>query len=215
MRPGARALVVTLVVVTTTVAAAGWFMRGAPTPGWIEAPPELRAILWPEPVPVTDFALSDQFGEPFGPGRLADRWTFMFFGYLQCPDVCPMTLHTMKTFRELLLARDPDSASHAFVFVTVDPEHDSLEDLGAYVAYFDPEFVGLGGKVDEMRKLTRRMAVMSVDVSDGTGVRRFDHTSSIMVLDPLGRAVAALPPPHDPRRMVARFLQLQAYLRAR
>jgi protein SCO1 len=186
---------------------------GTPGSTWSSAPPEVRAVLWPEPLPLADFRLHTQHGAAFGPADLRGQWSFMFFGYLQCPDVCPMTLSAMRDMRSMMLARDAGAAGHRFLFVSVDSTFDRAEAMAPYLAFYDPEFIGLLGPAEALAPLTSSLAVMHIEHRDDDGVRSIDHTSSVMVLDPDGRAVAALPPPHHPELMLARFEQIRAHLR--
>lgn len=187
----------------------------SPLEAWSKAPPEVRALLWPEPRPLPAFALRTQHGEAFGPQDFRGQWNFVFFGFLQCPDVCPTTLSALRAFRRAELAQDPEAARHRFVFVSVDPGHDSAEAIGAYLGFFDPDFIGLHGPQDALTPLLQGLSIMAVPVESPGGGRSIDHTSSVIVIDPSGHAVGALPPPHEPQAMQARFARLRAYLEAR
>jgi protein SCO1 len=181
----------------------------APAAGWEQAPPEVRAVLWPEPRALGEFSLLTQHGQPFGAADFAAGWSLLFFGYLQCPDVCPTTLQALRVLRQL---QPEGSAPLRVVFVSVDPGNDRPEHVGAYLQHFDPTFVGLSGDAAELQRLTAALAVKHVEFVDASGRRSIDHTSSVMLIDPRGRAVAALPPPHQPERMLARIEQVRAYL---
>jgi protein SCO1 len=186
---------------------------GGPGSAWASAPPEVRAVLWPEPRPVAPFSLMTQHGETFGADDLRGQWSFLFFGYLQCPDVCPMTLSAMRDMRATMIAGDARAAAHRFVFVSVDPKLDRAESMRPYLGFYDTDFVGLLGDADALAPLTASLAVMHIEHRDEDGIRSIDHTSSVMVIDPDGRAVAALPPPHHPEIMLARFEQIRRHLR--
>ena len=202
-----------LVVMAASVAAAAWLNRpDGDGLSWGKAPPAVQAVLWPEPRPLTGFALETQHGEPFDAASLEGRWNFLFFGYLSCPDVCPISLHAMRAFRQHLTARNPSAGNHRFIFVTVDPEHDRPENIGVYLEQFDPEFIGLHGPMDEIARLAELLAVKHMEFTHESGYRSIDHTSSLMIVDPKGRAVGALPPPLKPERMVEQFEGLHAWL---
>jgi protein SCO1 len=179
-------------------------------PGWANAPPELRAILWPEPVPIRAFTLVDQHEQPFGPERLQGQWTFLFFGYLQCPDVCPTAMHILRDYRGLLATAHPGLA-HQVVFVSVDPEHDRPPQIADYMAFFDPRFVGLSGSHEALAALAGPLAIKYYEHFDDRGRRSIDHTSSIMIVDPAGRVLGAFPPPQRPERMLELFWQLRRH----
>lgn len=179
-------------------------------PGWANAPPELRAILWPEPMPIAPFGLLDQHGRPFGPERLQGQWSFVFFGYLQCPDVCPMAMQILRDYRRALAAAQP-GLPHQVVFVSVDPEYDRPEQIRAYLDFFDPAFVGLSGTAEALAELAGPLAVKYYLHFDEHGRRAIDHTSSIMIVDPQGRVLGAFPPPQRPERMLELFTALRRH----
>ncbi len=183
-----------------------------PAPGWANAPPELRAILWPEPLPIGRFELTDQHGKPFGPAELQGRWTFLFFGYLQCPDVCPTAMHILRDYRRQLRESQPN-LPHQVVFVSVDPAHDRPEQMGEYLGFFDAEFIGLSGSAEALAALAGPLAVKYYEVVDDHGRRSIDHTSSIMIVDPQGRVLGAFPPPQRPEQMLTRFAELRRHYR--
>ncbi len=100
-------------------------------------PPALRAgTALPEPRALADFSLADQNGQPFSREDLRGRWTLLFTGFTNCPDVCPLTIATMADLRRRL-ARD----DLQFLFVSVDPERDTPEVIRRYLAHFDPGLV--------------------------------------------------------------------------
>jgi protein SCO1 len=181
-------------------------------PGWANAPQELRAILWPEPLPIGEFQLVDQRGDPFGPEQLRGRWTFLFFGYLQCPDVCPTAMQVLRDYRQALAASYP-GLPHQVVFVSVDPEYDRPPQIAEYMAFFDEEFVGLSGSDEALAELARPLAVKYYLHFDPQGRRAIDHTSSIMIVDPQGRVLGAFPPPQRPERMLELFASLRRHYR--
>lgn len=203
-----------LIVVMAATLAAGLLLVGRKPPAgtaWGAAPPAVQAVMWPEPRPLADVTLSTQHGETFTTADLEDRWSLMFFGYLDCPDVCPTSLHAMKSMREHLTARSAGTDLR-MVFVSVDPSDDDPEEMAEYLAWYDPEFIGLRGAEAEIARLAESMAVKYVEFVDEAGYRSIDHTSSVMIVDPSGRMVGALPPPLVPERMAERFLALRSYL---
>lgn len=192
---------VSSVVVATTAA---WLYNGNPSvaaAGWNSAPASLRSVLWPEPLELAEFELTTQTGRRFTEKSFAGQWDLVFFGYLDCPDICPMTLGAMRQMRRMLMARGfpPDAAR--FILVSVDTGNDSPARMGRYLAEFDPEFIGLTGAQAMVDRLAESLAVHYQKVPDSPG-NVIDHTSSLMIIDPDGRAVGAMQPPLVPERMV-------------
>jgi protein SCO1 len=141
---------------------------------------------------------------------IVGQWTFLFFGYLQCPDVCPTAMHILRDYRRLLAAADPGLA-HQVVFVSVDPEYDRPAHIADYMAFFDPEFIGLSGTHDALAALAGPLAIKYYECVDENGRRSIDHTSSILIVDPAGRVLGAFPPPQRPERMLDLFRQLRRH----
>ncbi len=181
-------------------------------PSWRAPPQEIEGIIWPAAHPIGPFQLQTQHGKPFAPASFSGTWSFVFFGFLQCPDVCPTTLERMRAFRHLLISENPAADQYQFVFVTVDPAHDSPAATLSYLAFFDPAFLGLSGPESEISKLARSMSAHYERVVDDRGRTQFEHTTSVFVIDPQGRLVAALPAPHEPASMASMFTALRQHL---
>jgi protein SCO1/2 len=166
-----RALYHCLMLVTLLAACGGPAFRGSPLA---------------EPVAVPDFSLTNQYGDPF---RLSDQRgdvVLLFFGYTQCPDVCPTTL---ATWRKVYEALGDDAERVRFVFVTVDPERDTAERLGAHVNAFNPDFVGLTGSPEELQPVYDIFDVhFEKDTESGSAAGYLiSHTATTFVIDPEGQ----------------------------
>lgn len=113
-----------------------------------------------------------------------DRVGLLYFGYTNCPDVCPTTLSNMATvFKDL----GPLAKQVTMFFVTVDPNRDTLPVLARYVALFAPEIVGLRGTPDQLATLARRYRV-AYSVTPATKTRPYEvsHSAAIYVFDKSG-----------------------------
>jgi protein SCO1/2 len=109
----------------------------------------------------------------------------LFFGFTQCPDVCPTTLATMADVMKRL---GPQADRVQVLFVTVDPERDTQAVLGPYVTAFDPRFVGLYGDRDATARAAREFKVFYQKVPGKTeGTYGIDHTAASYVIDAQGR----------------------------
>lgn len=110
----------------------------------------------------------------------------LYFGYTNCPDVCPDTLYKVRRIFERL---GRDAGRIVFLFVTVDPHRDQLTGLKKYLALFDPRFQGLRGDPNQLYSLARRYRVV-FSVHRSTDLRRYKvtHSSSICVFGPHGNA---------------------------
>lgn len=153
----------------------------------------------PDPRVLADFSLVDQHGAPFSLEQLHGRWSLLFFGFTHCPDVCPSALYDLHRVNQAAADAGADKAAYQVIFVSVDPERDSPERLGAYVAYFDPDFRAVTGSVEQLAALTRQIGIAyRIEPHEpGSQVYTVDHSASIMLTDPEGRLHGVFPAPHD------------------
>jgi protein SCO1 len=132
-----------------------------------------------------DFRLIDHNGRVRTLADFRGKAVVMFFGYTQCPDVCPTTMLEMKAVLQQLGA---DAQRVQVLFVTVDPERDTRELLSTYVPAFDPSFLGLYGDMETTAKTAKEFRVF-YQKQPGTTPSSYtvDHTAGSYVFDPQGR----------------------------
>lgn len=129
--------------------------------------------------------LSDQDGQVRTLKDFAGKAVVVFFGFTQCPDVCPTALQEMVQAKQLLGA---DGAKLQGIFITVDPERDTQAVLAQYVPGFDPSFVGLYGSAAEIERTAREFKVFYQKVPGKTATSyTIDHTAGSYVFDRDGR----------------------------
>ena len=176
-------------------------------------PPELEGVLRSDYRLLQPFSLGDQHGRPFTNEQLRGKWSLVFFGYVSCPDVCPMTLHELASFRSLLrddTNAEPDELQVAFV--SVDPARDSPERLGEYVGHFNRRFLGLTGDRQQIDRLAGQLgAGYELQEETSPGQYAVMHSSAIFVIDPLGRSVATFSQPHYASTILAQYRRLTRY----
>jgi len=155
--------------------------------------------------PMINFSLTDTTGKPFTEASLLGQWTLMFFGYAQCPGICPKTLATIsETWKAL-----PQTQEHnpvRFVFVSLDPQNDTIQNLQTFLNRFDPNFIGLTGEENTIAKLSRHCSIYYWQDPDTKAGRRIDHSSTLMLIDPQGRIKALFSPPYQ-TEVLAKDLQ--------
>ncbi len=123
-------------------------------------------------------------------GRMRDlsefkgKVVFVFFGFTQCPDVCPTTMAELAELRRRL---GPDGEKVQGVFVSVDPERDTPEVLKGYLTAMDPSFVGLTGSPDEIKAVAKEFKVFYQKVETPSGGYTIDHTAGSYIFDPQGQ----------------------------
>lgn len=132
-----------------------------------------------------DFALPDPDGRVRSLKDFQGKAVVVFFGYTQCPDVCPTTMTEIAEAKKLLGA---DGAKVQGVFITVDPERDKPELLKAYAANFGPDIVALRGDAAQTEAVTRDFKVFAKRVEGkAPGSYFVEHTAASYVYDPQGR----------------------------
>jgi len=174
-------------------------------------PPELAAVLRPEPRSLRPFTLVDQHNQSFTQQDFEGRWSFVFFGYTYCPDICPMTLATLTSVLNEL-QRYPEAASDVqVVFVSVDPQRDSSEVLVNYMEFFGKGFLGITGTEEEIKGVAQQFGAGYIKEPErAPGEYLISHTSSIFLIDPHTRLLAGFSPPHDPATILDQFRQIRA-----
>ena len=132
-----------------------------------------------------DFRLTDFNGKPRTLGDFRGKVVVMFFGYTQCPDVCPTTMTDMAEVKRRL---GPDGEKVQVIFVTLDPDRDTAEVLSQYVPGFDPTFLGLRGTREETAAIAKDFKVFYQKVPGKTETSyTMDHTAGSYVFDTEGR----------------------------
>ncbi len=131
------------------------------------------------------FDLPDFDGKPRTLADFKGKVAVVFFGYTQCPDVCPTT---MAELAEVKRSLGTDGARVVGIFVTVDPERDTPALLKDYLANFGPDFVGLRGTPEQTREVAKEFKVFYAKVPGKTPTSyTMDHTAGSYVFDPQGR----------------------------
>ncbi|MDX1481207.1 MAG: SCO family protein [Woeseiaceae bacterium] len=156
--------------------------------------PETATVL-PRPVALPDFALEDQLGERFSRDRFSGRTSLVFFGFTNCPDVCPLTLQRLASMRSRLIESGEDSLPEV-VFVSVDPERDTREKVAAYTAAFGDGVTGLRGSLEQIDQLAGALGAYHARPEAGDGYT-VEHSSAVFVVDDRGRYHAVFSSPTD------------------
>ena len=162
--------------------------------------------------PITGLNLIDYNQQRFDETRLRGKWTFMFFGYTNCPDVCPTTMLVMKSVWAKLPAEVKTAPAPQMIFVSVDPDRDTPQRLKSYVTFYHPDFLGVTGKADQIDVLTRQVGVLyGFDDDPENKSYTVQHSAQIILIDPGGKMRAVFSPPHKADELVHSFIQIRNY----
>lgn len=133
----------------------------------------------------TGFNLTDHNGQARTLADFKGKVAMVFFGFTQCPDVCPTSLAEMAQVKQMLGA---DGDRFQGLFVSVDPERDTPEIMKEYMAAFDPSFLALYSKLDELPALAKSFKIYYKKVPGSTpGSYTMDHSAGSYIYDPQGR----------------------------
>ncbi len=147
---------------------------------------EFRGVTLDPPKEAPDFTLTDFDGKPFQLSDHRGKVVILFFGFTNCPDMCPAALSDMAAARRKLGA---DAEKVQGVFVSLDPDRDTPERLKRYVTAFDPTFIGVRGSEMELEPVVKDYGVtyMRRDLPGSALGYTIDHSTFIYVIDSAGR----------------------------
>ncbi len=170
--------------------------------------PGIAGFVYPEPKPISPFKLAEHDGSSFDLEALRGKWSFVYFGYTHCPDVCPTTLAELGRVQKSLEEAGLDAGNQYF-FVSVDAQRDTPQRLAQYVAFFNGKFVGATGTDEALTKFTQEAGVV-YSFPQGRKGRNYavDHSSAIALFDPDARLHAVFTSPHKAEEIVEGFRKI-------
>ena len=168
------------------------------------APRELQSgVLFAQPRPIPPFELARSDGAKLTHADWTGRWTIAFFGYTNCPDVCPTTL---ATFAQAWKKLDPATRDKLrFDFISVDPARDTPGQLARYVGYFDKDFVGLTGSIEDTQALANGLSIPFIPADTSKPGYTVDHSGNLAVVGPDGRQRGFIRAPMNNQKLVAQL----------
>ena len=179
---------------TIAMSAGFWLASELKTPD--EGITQIQGVVLKPPRQIQVPELTKHDGTAFTNDDLSGQWTLIFFGYTHCPDICPATMNVLAEAKKKSAGDFP-----RVVFITVDPQRDTVDLLGAYVHYFDAEFTGVTGDENMIQALTLQASVLYMKVPGESGNENdylVDHSSSVLLINPEGQLAAILTAPHTP-----------------
>ncbi len=192
------------------------------------APQIESAFMLPEAATIADFNLSHLERGSYDIEDARGQWSLLFFGYTHCPDVCPTELFMLaEMMRGIENGAGAGPEPPQVVFVSVDPERDSLQHLQQYAGFYHPSFIGVTGEQSTIDRLCESIGVFYERVyyrngkqviPDASGTvpagledsYLINHSASIFLLNPTGKLHAIFTAPHDPNTMIRDLAAIQA-----
>ena len=203
MAKGAWAAILALTAVVT--AAGGWWWAYSRANDWALDPEAVRKarlmedVMWGRAAIGGSFSLTDHTGQRRTLADLRGKVVLLYFGYTFCPDVCPTDLVAISRMLDVL---GSDGERVQPVFITIDPERDTVAQLALFVPHFHPRLIGLTGSVAEVREATDAYKAYFKTVPAKDGAYYFmDHSAYIYLLDKEGRYAGLFPPGTSAERL--------------
>ncbi|GAB5412543.1 MAG: SCO family protein [Congregibacter sp.] len=163
---------------------------------------ELRAnglYLMDPPREFDEFALTTHRGEPFTPDSFEDQWTLVFFGFTNCPDICPTTMAFLNQFVGELEGTEAEATE--VVMISVDPARDTVEQLANYVPYFNEDFTGVTGEFLDLFRFATSLNTPFRKVPGQGEDYQVDHSANVVLINPRGHYHGFFKAPLDLAKM--------------
>lgn len=144
---------------------------------------------YPNPKTLSDFQLTDHQGNSFSLIDFKNKWSIVFFGFTFCPDICPTTLAELAQIADKLSEESLQNIQ--FIFVSVDPERDTIVKLAEYVPFFHSDFLGVTAQEPELKNFAFDLGAVYMKVPEGDSYQ-MSHSSSIFVINPEGQRYGIL-----------------------
>ncbi len=161
----------------------------------------MGVVILPEPISMDHLDLVSENGERFGRSDLQGKWTFGFFGYTHCPDICPVTLAQMKTiFDQLKEQGDHQTLENVQrLFVSVDAKRDRYEVVKSYTDSIDPDIIGVTGTPDAIKQFAESVYVGFKQLGDPANDEDYlvDHQGHIVIFDRQGNCYGFIKSPFE------------------
>ena len=145
-----------------------------------------EGILWPSPPKLNEFFLIDQDNLPFTLDDLKGRWSIMFFGFANCPDICPSTLMEISKAEKKLREIPEFGNSGQLIFISVDPKRNTPTILKTYVSHFSSRLQAASGSQEELQILAKSVGAifLTVDSDSNNNSYSVDHSAGIFFVSP-------------------------------
>ena len=168
--------------------------------------PDKVMTLFPDPKPLTAFVLTDHQNQVFDLASLKGKWSFLFFGYTHCPDICPTTLAILARARDNIAKSAAGAEDIQIVFISVDPNRDTASKLKQYVTHFHATFLGVTGDDAQIGNLAGQLgAAYEVSITPGMENYPVNHAAAVFLVDPQAQYHAVFTPPLDAEVISTRF----------
>lgn len=176
-----------------------------------DGPPLQTVRLLSQPRELPAFSLNQSDRTQLIPGELRGHWTLVFLGFTHCPDVCPTTMGLLAQAQKQWTTL-PESTRPRVLFVSVDPERDSIEQIGEYAHAFHRDTLAATADIPSLERFAKSLSLVFAKVPAGDGrppeLYSVEHSAAVAVLDPQGRMAGVIQPPLEPGAVAADMIAL-------
>lgn len=151
----------------------------------------IHGIYLMKPLNLENFVLTDNHNNKFTNLNLKNHWTFIFFGFTRCPMICPTTMKVLADIYKTI-AKDSPASIPQVVFISIDPENDSIQDLNNFVHHFNKNFIGAKTTVTDTEALKNQFHIISTNQNN-----TIDHSTDILLINPDAQIQAYFTFPHN------------------
>ena len=156
-----------------------------------------KAIILSNSKAIQGVEFIDHKGQRFSKQQLLGRWSILFFGFTNCPDICPTTMQTLKQVKSKLVL-DNAWGNYQVIMVSVDPARDTTQQLSSYVPFFDPEFIGINGTLNMTTEFSKQLGILFyANEADDDGRYDVDHGTALILVNPMGEMAGVISAPHQ------------------
>ena len=173
-------------------------------------PQDIKTVSVVPPVRISDFSLVSHKDTKISLSDLKGKWSFVFFGYTSCPDICPATLAQLALVNKMIKKNYSDKTKPMFYFVSVDPARDTPKRLAGYITYFDKDFIAMTGDNEDVVLTFEKQfgAYHRYGHKDSHGNYSVQHSADIFLVDPNGDVVAKFQPPMNIPQIAQQYSEI-------
>lgn len=177
-------------------------------------PPEIYGTLLPSGKALGKFQLTDHNNQAFTENNFLGNWSLVFIGYTHCPDVCPTTLATLQQTAEMMQSQTLSVPK--VVFISIDPDRDTVDVLSNYITYFNKDFLAATGSQEQLKNISHQMAAFYGKAAGASGDINnkdylMDHSASLILINPDAEIQAFLAGPHIPEQVIESIKRSEEY----
>lgn len=165
----------------------------------------IHGIYLLNPIEIENFELIDQNSQAFTKNNLKNHWSLLFFGFTHCNMVCPVTLTVLNQAYQQLEKRLSTKDKPLVVFITIDPERDTIKSLKEYMLQFNPHFLGARTSIEKTNLLKKQFHIIAEKTQSND---QFNHSTEILLINPKAEIQAYFSYPPNQMQLVKDYMAI-------